>query len=55
MIPFEDLVASLERYKLRRQAAAANAPAGKPVSGKPAQGAAAQQFQLNAEELLHEE
>ena len=37
MIPFEDLVASLERFKLRKSTpppTAPNAPASKVVSGK---------------------
>jgi hypothetical protein len=59
MIPFDDLVASLERYKLRKLAAAGAAPAGKPVSGKPAQPAAGQHISvsggLEAAELLPED
>lgn len=36
MIPFEELVSALERYKARKQAAAAAAPPAKVPSGKPA-------------------
>lgn len=37
MIPFEEFAAALERYKLRKQAAAQAAAPQKVPSGKPAQ------------------
>ncbi|HNN98219.1 MAG TPA: hypothetical protein PKI03_38405 [Pseudomonadota bacterium] len=39
MIPFEEFSTALERYKLRRLAAAAQAQPAKVPSGKPAQAA----------------
>jgi hypothetical protein len=37
MLPFEEYSAALDRYKLRKQAAAASAQPAKVPSGKPAQ------------------
>ncbi len=58
MIPFEELVASLERYKLRKLAAAGApvSPAGKATSGKQAQEVGRPQAtaDLRIDELLAE-
>lgn len=45
MIPFEELVLALERYKQRKQAGAPATPAGQAVSGK--QGQPAKQVPLS--------
>lgn len=55
MIPFEEFVAVLERYRLRKQAAQAAGQAGPPKvsSGKPAQAAPSRGDQ-SAIELIEE-
>ena len=57
MIPFEDLVAALERFKARKAATsgAPAAPAGKAVSGKQAQQATRQSALELGEDLISEE
>jgi hypothetical protein len=59
MIPFEDLVAALERYKARKAATsgpAPNQPASRAVSGKQAQQAQRQVSSLDlGDDLLSEE
>lgn len=55
MIPFDELVAALERYKQRRlatAAAAANSGPNKPVSGKAAQAQQRQQITELGDDLL---
>lgn len=55
MIPFEELVAALERFKQRRLAAAANSGPNKATSGKPGQ-PPRQQMQVTelGDDLIHE-
>lgn len=56
MIPFEELVAALERYKQRRLAAAGNSGPNKATSGKPGQAPRQQQMQVTelGDDLIHE-
>lgn len=59
MIPFEDLVTALERYKARKASTsgpAPNQPASKAVSGKQAQQAQRQMSALDlGDDLISEE
>lgn len=57
MIPFDDLVAALERFKARKAATsgAPAAPAGKAVSGKAAQQAQHRSAIDLGDELISEE
>jgi hypothetical protein len=51
MIPFEDLVASLERFKMRKSTPSAVVPVAQPTSGKVVSGKQQAQRQQSLTEL----